>query len=69
MKDAEDYVMMELKGGFSYKAANFLSRWFYLLKKDSELWGRTVMWLFLDTAVAVKYLDVYGRERTALQVR
>jgi hypothetical protein len=37
MRDAEDYVMLELKGGFSYKAANFLSRWFYLLKKDSEL--------------------------------
>jgi len=27
MRDAEDCVMLELKGGFSYKAANFLSRW------------------------------------------
>jgi hypothetical protein len=60
--------MLELKEGFSYKAANFLSRWFYLLKKDSELWVRTVMWLFLDTVVAVKFLDVSGREGTALQV-
>ena len=60
--------MLDLKGGFSYKAANFLSKWFYLLKKDSEWWGRTVMWLFLDTVVAAKFLDVSGREGTALQV-
>jgi len=26
------------------------------------------MWLFLDTVVAVKFLDVSGREGTALQV-
>jgi hypothetical protein len=68
MRDAEECVMLELKGGFSYKAANFLSRWFYILKKDSELWGRTVMWLFLDAVLAVKFLDVSDREGTALQV-
>jgi hypothetical protein len=61
--------VLELKGGFSCKAANFLSWCFYFPKKDSELWGRTVMWLFLDTVVAVKFLDVSGREGTALQVR
>lgn len=69
MRDAEDYVMLELKGGVSCKAASSLSRWFYILKKDSELLCRTVMWLFLDTALAVKFLDVSCREGTALQVR
>jgi len=61
-------VVLELKGGFSYKTANFLSRCFYFLKRTLNSWGRRVMWLFLDTVVPVKFLDVSGREGTALQV-
>jgi len=41
---------------------------FTFLNRTLNSWGRTVMWLFLDTVVPVKFLDVSGRKGTALQV-